>query len=92
MFSQSGDNTLLDWSTTRPTNRNAHLVMTTKTIQFVHVIGSETWPAAHFTRITIQLNTARSTIEMVRMVDFATEFQWLIVNNATMTKNIDVDS
>lgn len=86
MFPQSGDNALLNRSATRPANRNAHLVVATKTVQLIHVVGCKTGPAAHFSRIAVQFNAASSTIEVVRVVHLTPELQRLIINDATVEK------
>ena len=66
MFSQSGDHTLtIDRFVTSSAHRNAHFVMTTKTIEF----------SLQFTTILTQLDSAATAIEMVRMEEFALKAQ-----------------
>lgn len=73
IFAQCSDDSLLDRTTACATNGNAHLIVTSQAIQFVHVIGCETWTTLDFTSGRIQLHIASGTIEMIPVIDFTAE-------------------
>lgn len=83
MFAQSSDHTLLDGTTAGATNWYAHFVMASKAIQFVHVIRSEARTTLYFACSGVQFDIAWGTIEMIAVIDFATETQWIFVDDAT---------
>lgn len=83
MLSQSSHHTFFNGPATCPANRNAHFVMATQTVQFIGVVCSHTGSVAHLSCTAVQFDTACSAIEVVRVVHFTSEFQRLIVNQAT---------
>jgi len=82
MFPEGSYNSLLDRSTTSSTDRDAHLVMAAQAVELVHVIGCEARTALDFTGVRVEFNTTRSTVEVVRVVDLASETQRLLIDHA----------
>lgn len=87
MFAQRRYYTLLDRSPASTTNRNAHFVVASQTIQFVHIVCHKAGTRFHFTRSRVQFDVARGALEVVAMIDFATEAQRFTIDDAT-EKNI----
>ena len=87
MFSQGRHHPLFYWPSASSTNGNSHLIMTTQAIQLVHVIGSIAWARFHLPSIRIQLDATGRAVEMVGMVHLPTEFQRLVVDDATVDEN-----
>lgn len=81
VFSECSNNTLFDRTTTSAADGNAHFIMATQTVQFIHVIGCKAWTTLHFTSRRIQFTIARCAIEMVAVVDFTTETKWRAIDN-----------
>lgn len=65
VFSERGDDALLDRPVARAANRDAHFIVTSQTIQL----------AFHFACIRIQFDAAAVAVEVVRMVRFAFELE-----------------
>lgn len=86
ILAECSDHTLFNWTTAGAANGNAHFVMATQTIQFVHIVGRKSRTTFNFTRSRIQFNVARRTIKVIAVIDFATETQRLVVDDATASK------
>lgn len=73
ILAQSGDHTLFNRPTAGAANGNAHFIVASQAIQFVHVVGRESWTTFDFTRRRIQFNVACGAVEMVSVINFAAE-------------------
>lgn len=82
MFAESGHDAFLDRTTASAANWDTHLVMATKTVELIHVIGRKARSAPHLPGVLVQLYPALGAVEMVRMVNLSAELQRLIIDNS----------
>lgn len=82
MLAQSSNHTLLYWPPARPADRDAHFVVTSETVELVQLVGRVAGPGADLARAARQLFAASCAVEVVRMVDLATEPERLPVDGA----------
>lgn len=82
VLSQGGNNPFLDGTSTSTTNRNTHPIVTTQTIQLVHVVGCVAGTILHLTRRRVQLGPARGTVEVIPVINLSSEAKRCIINDA----------
>lgn len=75
MLAEGGDDAFFDRSTASAADWNSHAIMTTQTVQLVHVIRGEASSALNLARCRIQLDAATGAIEMIAVVDLPTKAQ-----------------
>jgi len=63
------------------TDRDPHLVMAAQAVQLVQLVGRVSWPGPDLPGAGGQLLATACAVEVVRMVDLATESEWLPINN-----------
>lgn len=73
IFAQSGDHTLFNRTAAGSANGNAHFIVASQAIQFVHVVGRESWTTFDFTCRRIQFNVACGAVEVISVVNLAAE-------------------
>lgn len=73
VFPQCRYDSFFDRPTTSAADRDAHFVVAPQAVQFVQFVGCVSRSRAYFARVRIQLYTAGSAIEMIRMVHFSAE-------------------
>lgn len=86
MLSQRGDDPFLDRPATGTTDRDAHAIVASQTVQLVHVVGGIPAAVLHLPGRRVQFGTAGRTVEVIPVVNFTPEAQWRIVDNATKKK------
>lgn len=92
IFTQCGDHTFFDRTTACTANGNAHFVMATQAIQFIHIVDRKSRATFDFTCRRIQFNIACGAIEVITVIDFTAETQWLIIDDATDDGKLEYDS
>lgn len=85
VFAQCRHHALLDGTTTRTTNWDAHFVMTPKTIQLIHFISSVAGSTLDLPGICSELITTSSTVEVVRVEGVPTPPQGVTINDSMAT-------
>lgn len=89
VLAQRSHHPLLDRPPTRPTDRDAHLVVAPQTVQLVQVVGRVSRTTLHLARRRVQFHGTGRAVEMVAVVHLATESQRLVVDQATESENRD---
>lgn len=80
VLAQRSHHTLLDRTTTRTTDRDAHLVVAPQTVQLVQVVGRIPGTTLYLTRRRVQLHIAGRAVEVVPVEHLATETQRLVID------------
>jgi len=80
VFAQSRDHSVLDGPPAGSADGDPHLVMAAETVELVEFLGSVPRPGPHLPGRAGQLDAASGAVEVVGMVDLATESQRLLVN------------
>lgn len=82
MFAQGSNNSFFDGSTTSAADRNSHAIMTTQTVELVHVVSGKASATFDFTRRRVQLNTTAGAVEVIAVINFTTESQWSAIDES----------
>lgn len=82
MFAESSDNTFLNRSTASSTNGNAHLVMTTQAIEFIHFVGSQAFTTLDFPGVRRQFHLTGGAVKVIWVIHLTSEPQRFVVNNS----------
>jgi len=82
MLSKGGNDSLFNGSSTSSTNRNPHSIVTAQAVKLIHVVRSKSGATFDLASCRVQLDAAAGAIEMISMVDFATETQWRTIDKS----------
>ena len=81
VFTQGCDHSPLYGSPAGSTDGDTHPIVAPETVQLIELLGCVSWSGSHLPGGAGQLYATTCAVEVVGMIDLASEPQWLLINN-----------